>query len=55
MTPTDATSEDEVRLNICLRGGDATKLKELAKKSRTKPGQFAKSLLGAALDREAEA
>lgn len=57
MTPTDAkTHEEELRLNFYLKGEDAAKLKRLAAKARTRPGQFAKTLLGAALDKaEAEA
>lgn len=53
MTPNDA--KDEVRINICLRGKDATKLKSLSNKARMRPGQFAKTLIGEALDREVEA
>ena len=52
MTPTDAkTYEDELRVNVLLRGADAVKLKQLAAKARVKPGQLAKSLLGEALDK----
>lgn len=52
MTPTDAkTHEDELRVNVLLRGADAVKLKQLAAKARVKPGQLAKSLLGEALDK----
>lgn len=53
MTPNDA--KDEVRLNICLRGNNATILKKLSQEASVKPGQFAKILLCQALALEAEA
>lgn len=53
MTPNDA--KDEIRINISLRGKDAVMLRKLSDKARMRPGQFAKTLIGAALDREVEA